>query len=127
MFVMTAVYPRARGGTRVPLGLNRAEMGLSPRTRGNPADSIDDIPYERSIPAHAGEPLPFKGLKTNGSATRYLTRNTAGTDIRMKPVKKIDGLSPLKRGDLAPPGAGLTMSNSGGRPGTRAGLDQGLS
>ena len=94
-----AVYPRARGGTQTTSPHNAVLKGLSPRTRGNPSRVQPLWSARRSIPAHAGEPLPFKGLKTNESATRHLTRHTAGPDVRMKPVKKIDGLFPSMRGE----------------------------
>jgi hypothetical protein len=70
-----------------------SEGGLSPRTRGEQENLIARVGLHRSIPAHAGEHLPFKGLKTNGSATRHLIRHTAGPDNRVEIVKKRDGPS----------------------------------
>ena len=52
------VYPRPRGGTRVPQRGGRRGWGLSPPTRGN-RDAIGHFMVAaRSIPAHAGEPWP---------------------------------------------------------------------
>ena len=50
------VYPRPRGGT-VGLAFAAAlQQGLSPPTRGNPAQRQNARRRRRSIPAHAGEP-----------------------------------------------------------------------
>src|SRR5690606_36982752 len=51
------VYPRARGGTHEEFLLMTLEDGLSPRTRGNRDQTTKPLYRERSIPAHAGEPL----------------------------------------------------------------------
>ena len=52
------VYPRACGGTRkTPTAVWSGE-GLSPRMRGNHFGSVTGLPWQGSIPAHAGEPPP---------------------------------------------------------------------
>ena len=53
------VYPRVCGGTHNGPGRYGARQGLSPRVRGNPAPARPPIPGRRSIPACAGEPVPF--------------------------------------------------------------------
>ena len=50
------VYPRPRGGTCPPSITLRAQVGLSPPTRGNRARLAGAGGRARSIPAHAGEP-----------------------------------------------------------------------
>ena len=50
------VYPRVCGGTDAQPPLRRPHQGLSPRVRGNPAQTGRQAEKERSIPACAGEP-----------------------------------------------------------------------
>ena len=50
------VYPRACGGTARRGFLVDADLGLSPRLRGNPAAARAELMGIRSIPALAGEP-----------------------------------------------------------------------
>ena len=50
------VYPRPRGGTRLPRQTPALNRGLSPPTRGNLALKATSAPSFGSIPAHAGEP-----------------------------------------------------------------------
>ena len=50
------VYPRERGGTTTPDLDLTISLGLSPRTRGNPAQRVGRHQPPRSIPANAGEP-----------------------------------------------------------------------
>ena len=50
------VYPRVCGGTMLGTGDDRADYGLSPRVRGNPALRYVRVTGEGSIPACAGEP-----------------------------------------------------------------------
>ena len=58
------VYPRACGGTSLPIFNAIAIKGLSPRMRGNRIRVCTHKGRSRSIPAHAGEPqshaLPCK-------------------------------------------------------------------
>ena len=68
------VYPRPRGGAGPPpcrlLASIAGEpwfMGVYPRPRGGAADQRIGIPFgSRSIPAHAGEPIPRKLLLSAG-------------------------------------------------------------
>ena len=50
------VYPRVCGGTAAGGGYYAYTQGLSPRVRGNHALDHHQCPYQRSIPACAGEP-----------------------------------------------------------------------
>ena len=50
------VYPRACGGTGPAWPQAFATRGLSPRVRGNRSPTNACVPWERSIPARAGEP-----------------------------------------------------------------------
>ncbi len=52
------VYPRARGGANGGHVYDVPPDGLSPRTRGSRAYTMNGTTWMRSIPAHAGEPLP---------------------------------------------------------------------
>ncbi len=50
------VYPRARGGAFRDTFLDLRAKGLSPHTRGSRGLPTSSPSYQRSIPAHAGEP-----------------------------------------------------------------------
>ena len=50
------VYPRVYGGTHHPENLGASDTGLSPRVRGNRANSAGRSSLGRSIPACTGEP-----------------------------------------------------------------------
>ena len=50
------VYPRERGGTPKNHSTDKTLLGLSPRTRGNPALIVEHGKCTGSIPANAGEP-----------------------------------------------------------------------
>ena len=103
------VYPRPRGGTRPrspPLG---QLPGLSPPTRGNPSFPSAPFGFQRSIPAHAGEPRRQSGFpaakkvypRPRGGTTRWRTRG-----LRRR------GLSPPTRGNHAPLPARLDKRRS---------------
>ena len=51
-----AVYPRPRGGTALLRAHPAVADGLSPPTRGNRHRGVGVVKWQRSIPAHAGEP-----------------------------------------------------------------------
>ena len=90
------VYPRVCGGTSALSRLNSPAKGLSPRVRGNrrltPAGGR---PY-RSIPACAGEPIPFS---PNISAKKVYPRVCGGTRTRPHSTVTMWGLSPRVRGN----------------------------
>ena len=71
-----AVYPRPRGGTAHALTGARGRPGLSPPTRGNPANLPERQSCPRSIPAHAGEPATSARGR---SATAVYPRPRGGT------------------------------------------------
>ena len=72
----TRVYPRVCGGTG-HCGLDGGDCGgLSPRVRGNPADSTHALNAQGSIPACAGEPRRGFPLST---AARVYPRVCGGT------------------------------------------------
>ncbi len=50
------VYPRVCGGTSSLASMPQADMGLSPRVRGNPTVTLENGGNQGSIPACAGEP-----------------------------------------------------------------------
>ncbi len=56
--LMTGVYPRVCGGTRLIRIPDLHRGGLSPRVRGNHRRPILKLTRQRSIPACAGEPPP---------------------------------------------------------------------
>ena len=55
------VYPRGCGGTMVGVTALSHERGLSPRVRGNLERVLRVLPFARSIPAGAGEPMAMQG------------------------------------------------------------------
>ena len=93
------VYPRPRGGTRIPADTRLDGQGLSPPTRGNHADGGFFDGELRSIPAHAGEPLAYS--VSVQSATVY-PRPRGGTTRRLVRAMAVMGLSPPTRGNLVP-------------------------
>ena len=90
------VYPRPRGGTIQDIRRRAAYRGLSPPTRGNPAN-LQNVPLrQRSIPAHAGEP------SSHGMARLPPTvypRPRGGTSERAERRHRRPGLSPPTRGN----------------------------
>ena len=57
------VYPRPRGGTKIPGYAFAHSLGLSPPTRGNRRLQHQLTEFIRSIPAHAGEPSAGGGSR----------------------------------------------------------------
>ena len=93
------VYPRVCGGTTAAGGQAGRMLGLSPRVRGNPPDSIPSPPPSRSIPACAGEP----GSGGSGSLNRGVyPRVCGGTGRAVRRWHHRRGLSPRVRGNHAP-------------------------
>ena len=90
------VYPRACGGTLLPLQKGRARGGLSPRVRGNHRSKRRRNRNEGSIPARAGEPSPYGGSIT--TAPVY-PRACGGTRPQPCFRGKLVGLSPRVRGN----------------------------
>ena len=90
------VYPRVCGGTRRTTRGSQASTGLSPRVRGNPANTAIDARLTGSIPACAGEPLP--ALAARMTDTVY-PRVCGGTDFKAWRQRRFSGLSPRVRGN----------------------------
>ena len=94
--LITAVYPRACGGTRLdrirPAGTN----GLSPRVRGNRRLELERLLVRRSIPARAGEPP--SGRQRQSRAAVY-PRACGGTSPAPTSGTCSAGLSPRVRGN----------------------------
>ena len=95
--------------------------GLSPRVRGNltPGDVAQGT--DRSIPASAGEPGPWR---LSGPASKVYPRECGGTRYDGLPVRVMAGLSPRVRGNRvrvdALPGERGSIPASAGEPcGTR--------
>ena len=93
------VYPRACGGTHGPAGRGRLAGGLSPRVRGNPADTVSRSECRRSIPARAGEPV---AQRTSVHQGWVYPRACGGTDYRVSIDRDVAGLSPRVRGNPPP-------------------------
>ncbi len=86
------------GGTG---GISRAQapfQGLSPRVRGNRAESSEDFVAGGSIPACAGEP---QSTLFAGGLQRVYPRVCGGTIVKWIKHEGIEGLSPRVRGNLA--------------------------
>ena len=90
------VYPRERGGTNRRRAGKMHKHGLSPRTRGNLENGMEEYAKYGSIPANAGEPLPEAPVK---ALFRVYPRERGGT----RPVHVHEGahkgLSPRTRGN----------------------------
>ena len=72
------VYPRACGGTDDIMALPIADIGLSPRVRGNHPAGVRQVRLYGSIPARAGEPL---GLSAADAKRRVYPRACGGTHL----------------------------------------------
>ena len=106
-----AVYPRVGGGTHASAGAARRRRGLSPRGRGNRAES-PDLDYESgSIPAWAGEPT------TTSLPARFVAvypRVGGGTALCGVARTGTPGLSPRGRGN--PSGQRQELAGGGSIP-----------
>ena len=102
------VYPRVGGGTVAEEVKAGADVGLSPRGRGNPGRNPMWTQCPGSIPAWAGEPaLPTKAQPL----PQVYPRVGGGTAISINAMRTTMGLSPRGRGNrglqgLAPSGPG---------------------
>ena len=92
-----AVYPRVCGGTIMRAAGDSRDWGLSPRVRGNLTALQNDIRYEGSIPACAGEPFVGLALSREG---RVYPRVCGGTLRSHRKPTFQSGLSPRVRGNL---------------------------
>ena len=92
------VYPRACGGTTYVQAGASILLGLSPRVRGNRAQSRSAIGSSRSIPARAGE--PHIGTLPRNKGEVY-PRACGGTPFKPFAGKVSMGLSPRVRGNLS--------------------------
>ena len=73
------VYPRVCGGTFWISSSVIPVSGLSPRVRGNLVDWPETMPYQRSIPACAGEPRAILGV---GQPHTVYPRVCGGTSVQ---------------------------------------------
>ena len=93
---LSEVYPRPRGGTKTLRAAGSVDIGLSPPTRGNQVGWSRAGRIDRSIPAHAGEPIGI-GRKTR--LGRVYPRPRGGTPERHLTLPRPPGLSPPTRGN----------------------------
>ena len=93
---MSRVYPRVCGGTCRRWPAIRAQVGLSPRVRGNPGEIVEQDAAGGSIPACAGEPPSW--LPRASSGTVY-PRVCGGTPLLLVLGSHRVGLSPRVRGN----------------------------
>ena len=117
---LVGVYPRPRGGTLIDELTLRSVTGLSPPTRGNPAQDAPQLAYRGSIPAHAGE--PHCGTVAFAASEVY-PRPRGGTWVFFNRERPSKGLSPPTRGNLrqrrlAPSDEGSIPAHAG-EPATR--------
>ena len=104
------VYPRVGGATAQKIGEQDYNQGLSPRGRGNPYDADAELDQERSIPAWAGQPTPWK---PNGGTRPWVYPRVGGaTDFVRQPDALGNGLSPRGRGNPSPARSALSASGS---------------
>ena len=92
----TWAYPRERGGTVLDLFGGSGSTGLSPRTRGNRADSEIEAATMGPIPANAGEPRRPKLWR---QLLRAYPRERGGTWQSCSTPSGFRGLSPRTRGN----------------------------
>ena len=90
------VYPRVCGGTYGKENISVAEIGLSPRVRGNPPFLSAPIIRAGSIPACAGEP---PGPGSSAMTAAVYPRVCGGTQLAHLQVLGPRGLSPRVRGN----------------------------
>ena len=111
------VYPRPRGGTMSTAIQRGARRGLSPPTRGNLVGLTWELPFHRSIPAHAGEP---RGRRPCSPRSWVYPRPRGGTRLGPYPRQGRLGLSPPTRGNrMAVPddgGCGRSIPAHAGEP-----------
>ena len=105
------VYPRVCGGTLASVRHQPPQRGLSPRVRGNPANTLMPLAELRSIPACAGEPIADQVVR---AASRVYPRVCGGTCVRRRRLPKMMGLSPRVRGNRR--GGGHRRSPAGSIP-----------
>ena len=89
------VYPRVCGGSAVSIASAKSIMGLSPRVRGKPGNSVHCLLWSRSIPACAGEAAERKGV---GQLAWVYPRVCGGSLPVCSSVLAFSGLSPRVRG-----------------------------
>ena len=106
---MCKVYPRACGETFLQDCKMWAQMGLSPRMRGNLAPNGNRIVFLRSIPAHAGKPA---SRPAGGGDQGVYPRACGETELALGEVGLYVGLSPRMRGNLPGPGQGAPPDGS---------------
>ena len=119
----TRVYPRAYGGTILRALAYVVQAGLSPRIRGNLAALALRKGFDRSIPAHTGEPVDGHALPL---ATRVYPRAYGGTprhqelDSLTMSNSRARGFSHVLRAKFRPrpqfPSVLRQGSRSGGNP-----------
>ena len=90
------VYPRVGGATRRARDKTPADLGLSPRGRGNPKSLPLQPTRNRSIPAWAGQPGDAKVLSHRQPV---YPRVGGATVTRSSPHPTAAGLSPRGRGN----------------------------
>ena len=97
---LRSVYPRVHGATAVILRADGTYHGLSPRARGNPAETDRRLRGNRSIPACTGQPVPCAASPNqNGVYPRVHGATNAVGTLTQGPT----GLSPRARGNLVLP------------------------
>ena len=94
----TKVYPRECGAARVAGIPAQTYRGLSPRVRGSPRSGPGSWPWERSIPASAGQPGIRRRRRT---APRVYPRECGAAWLRLSSGPSSQGLSPRVRGSQA--------------------------
>ena len=92
------VYPRLRGGSARNIPNRILNHGLSPPTRGIPAQDMAIIEAVGSIPAYAGDPAVTPSLPVQSGV--YPRLRGGSIDV-LGELDGVDGLSPPTRGILA--------------------------
>ncbi len=90
-----AVHPRVRGGAQKVTGAGAPVRGPSPRARGSQRGDSCAVAVDRSIPACAGEPRPWRPSRTS---LRVHPRVRGGAAVSRPAKLCASGPSPRARG-----------------------------
>ena len=94
--IVKKVYPRTHGETSAQQARGRAEVGLSPYTRGNQKEGERQGSNSRSIPVHTGKPVVVYAAP---GSIRVYPRTHGETEARYRFTRPHRGLSPYTRGN----------------------------
>ena len=126
LMVFAPVHPRSRGAASRPRRSPTRRRGPSPLTRGSHRQVLLTHAVLRSIPAHAGQPIPPEKLSARGrvhprsrgaaAAVKTTSASTSGPSPLTRGSRGDFGGSTEDRGSI-PAHAGQPAPRASGRPG----------